>query len=82
MAQSLAKIYVHLVFSTKKREPLIRDVVRPELHNYIGGILRDLDCPAVEINSEPDHAHVLSFLLSHADARSERCHWTAQPRLL
>ncbi len=33
MAQSLAKLYVHLVFSTKKREPLIRDVVRPELHN-------------------------------------------------
>jgi REP element-mobilizing transposase RayT len=70
MAQSLAKIYVHLVFSTKNREPLVCDDVRNELHAYMGGILRDLDCPPVEINSEPDHAHVL-FLLSRTHALSD-----------
>jgi len=70
MPQSLAKIYIHLIFSTKNREPLLGAAVRPELHTYLGGILRDLDSPAVEINSEPDHAHVL-FLLSRTHSLSD-----------
>ena len=43
MPQSLSKVYVHLIFSTKNRERTLRDEVRPDLHAYIGGILRDLD---------------------------------------
>jgi putative transposase len=70
MPQSLAKIYIHLVFSTKNREPLLADTVRSALHAYMGGILRDLDSPAIEINSEPDHAHVL-FVLSRTHAMSD-----------
>ncbi len=70
MPQSLAKIYIHLIFSTKNREPLLGDAVRPDLHSYLGGVLRDLDSPAVEINSEPDHAHVL-FLLSRTHSVSD-----------
>jgi putative transposase len=62
MPQSLAKIYIHSIFSTKNREPLLGDAIRPDLHAYLGGILRDLDCPAVEINTEPDHAHVMCLL--------------------
>ena len=62
MSQSLAKVYVHLIFSTKNRERLLRENNRPDLHAYIGGILRDLDSPCIEINTEPDHAHVLLFL--------------------
>jgi len=69
MAQSLAKIYVHLVFSTKNREPLLREHVRADLYAYMGGILRDLDSPAVEINSEPDHIHIL-FVLARTRALS------------
>ena len=63
MPQSLAKIYIHLIFSTKNRERCIPDDLRPDLHAYMGGILRDLESPAIEINTEPDHAHVL-FLLA------------------
>lgn len=63
MPQSLAKIYIHLVFSTKNREPIINDDVRTRLHEYMAGILRDVGAPLLEINSEPDHVHVL-FLLS------------------
>ncbi|MFN0075230.1 MAG: transposase [Prosthecobacter sp.] len=63
MPQLLAKIYVHLIFSTKHREKMIPRHLHPELHAYMGGILRDLGCTAVEINTEPDHAHLL-FLLS------------------
>src|SRR6266700_6780024 len=70
MAQSLAKIYIHLIFSTKNRDPLLRDDIRPELHAYLGGILRDLNSPAIEINSEPDHLHVL-FVMSRTASLSQ-----------
>lgn len=70
MSQSLAKLHVHVVFSTKHREPVLRDDIRPALHAYLGGILRDLGSPAVEINTEPDHAHVL-FLLGRGCALSD-----------
>jgi REP element-mobilizing transposase RayT len=62
MPQSLAKLYVHLVFSTKRRHPFLTDDARPDLHAYLGGILRDLDCPAIEINSVADHVHLLLVL--------------------
>ena len=70
MPQSLAKIHVHLVFSTKNRERVIRDDVRPDLHAYMGGILRDLGSTPIEINTEPDHAHVL-LLLGRTHALAE-----------
>ena len=68
--QSLSKVYIHLVFSTKYRMPSLPDEIRPELHPYLGGILKGLGCTPVEINTEPDHAHVL-FLLSRTEALSE-----------
>ena len=70
MAQSLAKLYVHLIFSTKGRVAILADPVRPDLHAYMGGILRDLDSPSIEINCEPDHAHVL-FLLARTHSLSD-----------
>ena len=63
MPQSLARIYVHLIFSTKNREAVLHDSIRTDLHNYMGGILRDLGVHATEINTESDHAHVV-FMLS------------------
>lgn len=63
MPQSLAKNLVHLIFSTKNRERWITPAVRPELHRYLAGILRDLDSPALVIGSVADHVHVL-FMLS------------------
>ena len=46
------------------KEPL-REEVRPDLHAYIGGILRDLDSPCIEINTEPDHAISSSSCSAH-----------------
>ena len=66
MPQSLAKVFVHLVFSTKGRRRMLPDATEIKLHDYMeGGIWREHGCPlrTVEINTEPDHAHVL-FLLS------------------
>lgn len=63
MPQSLSRLYVHLIFSTKNREPFLADSVREEFHAVIGGIFRDAGCPAILINSVEDHMHAL-FLLS------------------
>ena len=70
MPQSLARIYVHLIFSTKNRERVIPDEVQTDLHAYLGGILNNLGCAPIEINSEPDHAHLL-FLLSRTEALAD-----------
>ena len=59
MPQSLAKIYVHLIFSTKNRERVLPDEIRADLHAYMGGTLNGLGCSSIEINTEPDHAHLL-----------------------
>ena len=62
MAQSLSRIIVHVVFSTKHREPMIPRVLRDELNAYLGGILNQLDCPPIEINCTADHVHMLCCL--------------------
>ena len=63
MSQSLAKIIVHTVFSTKGRHPFLRDKpLREELHRYLGGILTNLDCQPIIIGGVADHVHILSTL--------------------
>ena len=63
MPQSLAKILVHTVFSTKDRRPLLRDQpLREELHRYLGGILAQLECQPIIVGGVEDHVHLLSTL--------------------
>jgi putative transposase len=59
MPQSLARLHIHLVFSTKNREPRIPDTTRDSLHRYMATVLQNLGCPPVLINSMPDHVHLL-----------------------
>ncbi|MBI2805113.1 MAG: IS200/IS605 family transposase [Planctomycetes bacterium] len=59
MPQSLAAIYIHLIFSTKNRAPLIRPELEEELHMYHAGILRNLDSPLLCTGGTEDHVHVL-----------------------
>ncbi len=64
MPQSLAKITIHIVFSTKNREPTLQDAeLRKELFAYMATILRDnVDSPALLINGMEDHIHGLISL--------------------
>ena len=62
MGQSLVKNYIHLVFSTKHRQPLIYPPVEAELHNYLGGICNRLDCQVIKIGGHFDHVHILCML--------------------
>ena len=63
MPQSLAKIYVHVVFSTKDRKPFLRDTeLRDRVHRYLAGIFNGLDSPAVIAGGVEDHVHILCRL--------------------
>ena len=63
MPQSLAKIILHSVFSTKDRRPFLRDKsLRRDLHYYIGGILTNHECQSIIVGGVEDHVHVLSTL--------------------
>lgn len=57
------KFTLTLYWSTKNRFPLINKEIKPRLHSYMAGTLHQLDSPATEINSMPDHVHVF-FRLS------------------
>ena len=70
MPQSLAKILVHLVFSTKNREPILTESVREPLCAYASAVLRDLDSHVVAINAWHDHVHIL-FALSKNHSLSQ-----------
>ncbi len=60
MPQSLAQIYLHLVFSTKDRRPLLQDrSLRAEVHHYLGGTCNNLDCPVLRVGGVADHVHIL-----------------------
>jgi putative transposase len=62
MPQSLANILIHAIWSTKERRALISDDIRAGLHGYMAGIFKNLESPALVINSVADHIHVLCQL--------------------
>ncbi len=62
MPQSLAKIYVHAVFSTKNREPTIQSAWREELFRVLSGIANNIDCQALVNGGVADHVHMMFIL--------------------
>ncbi|MBE0391082.1 IS200/IS605 family transposase [Flavobacterium sp. PL002] len=62
MGQSLVKNYVHIVFSTKYREALIKPPYEEELHAYLGGVCKELECPVLIVGGYTDHIHILCML--------------------
>jgi len=60
MPQSLSTVYIHLVFSTKDRRPMLRDkAIRDSLHAFLAGISKQLDCPPIQVAGVEDHVHLL-----------------------
>jgi len=62
MSQSLTRNYVHIVFSTKFREQLIRDSIKIELFEYLGGVCKHLECNPIRVGGYKDHVHILCIL--------------------
>ena len=60
MPQSLSQVYIHLVFSTKNRQPLIFESIAPDLYAYMATVFYD-ECrsPAKLIGGVEDHIHAL-----------------------
>ncbi|MFO0810607.1 MAG: transposase [Gemmataceae bacterium] len=59
MPQSLAAVYVHLVYSTKNRVPLLTPEIEGELYPYQNEVLKGLGCSPVLGNGTADHSHWL-----------------------
>lgn len=58
MPQSLSRILIHLVFSTKNREPFLSTSMQSELHPYLAGTLDNIDCPSLQVGGVEDHVHL------------------------
>ena len=54
MPQSLGKILLHLVFSTKNRARLLPDEPFVPLHKYAFGIFEEQKCHLIEMNTTVD----------------------------
>ncbi len=84
MPQSLARVTIHIVFSTKNREAYLRNSkLREDLYAYMATILRDnVDSPALLINGVEDHIHGLvslsrkfSIMKVIQEAKTETSKW-------
>ncbi len=62
MPQSLSKVILHIVFSTKNREPWLDSNLRPRLHAYLATICRDLGSDFVRVGGVADHVHIVATL--------------------
>jgi REP element-mobilizing transposase RayT len=63
MSQSLSKVLVHLIFATKNHHPFLCDKnLRDEMHRYLGGSLKKLNCPVLIVGGVSDHVHLLFSL--------------------
>jgi putative transposase len=70
MPHSYNKIWIHAIWATKERKPLIRANAEQKVYSFISDQLREQGCPVRIVNGMPDHIHCL-FLLSPQKSISE-----------
>jgi REP element-mobilizing transposase RayT len=87
MPQSLAKVYLHAVFSTKHRAPILAGAWQDELFHVLGGAANNLGCQSLVVGGVADHIHLLFQLgrtITIADAvgkiKSTSSSWINQTR--
>jgi len=62
MAQSLSNILIHMIFSTKNREPVILPEIAQQLYSYMSATAREYGSYVHEIGGVEDHVHILLSL--------------------
>jgi REP element-mobilizing transposase RayT len=62
MPQSFAAVYLHVVFSTKNRDPWLTPELAPRDHEYVGEVVRGCGCRLLIAGGMPDHIHLLVSL--------------------
>ncbi len=58
MPQSLSRILIHLVFSTRDRKRVLTSAILAELYPYLAGTLAHIDCPSLQVGGVEDHIHL------------------------
>jgi len=64
MSNTYTSLYIHIIFSTKDRAPIIHPEWQDRLRAYLGGIARDNKMKALEVGGTADHIHMLVSLPS------------------
>jgi putative transposase len=59
MSQTLTKLLVHVIFSTKNRARIITTEIEAHLFAYIGGILKNHESRLLDAGGTSDHVHLL-----------------------
>jgi REP element-mobilizing transposase RayT len=59
MANTYTQIHIQLVFAVQNRASLIKDSWKNEMYKYMTGIIQNKDHKMLQINSMPDHIHIL-----------------------
>lgn len=62
MSDSFTRLYVHLVWTTKLRAPLLTPEIAPRVHGYVAARCRALRCEALAVGGVADHVHALVML--------------------
>ena len=62
MGQLLVKNYLHITFSTKRRQKLTGVAMENEMYGYSGGINNEADREPVKMAGYDDHVHILCLL--------------------
>jgi REP-associated tyrosine transposase len=62
MPQSLSKVVLHIIFSTKDREPWLDSDIRPRMHAYLATICHDLGAKLAHVGGVADHVHIVTTL--------------------
>ncbi len=85
MPQSFVKIWIHVIFSTKHRAPLIEPHLEREIYIHMRENLCASGCEVMASNGMEDHVHLLFKLPSSKsvanvvmNAKGETSHWFNQ----
>jgi len=62
MPQSLSKVILHIIFSTKNREPWLGSNGQRRMHAYVATICRDPGAEFVCVGGVTDHIHIVTTL--------------------
>ncbi len=70
MPNTYTQIHIQFVFAVKYRQALIHSSWKGRLHQYITGIFQNNQHKMLQINSMPDHTHILVGLRPHQSISS------------
>ncbi|MBL7075118.1 transposase [candidate division KSB1 bacterium] len=89
MSHSLTKLWVHAIWGTKDRIPLLKDPFRSKIIHHIQDKLEELDCGVRIINGTADHFHALFLLCNDKSLaevmkmiKGESSHWINQQDII